>query len=124
MILSHISEGVVGASSSFFVLHQHAFFQKIFDVVQCGVRRAFGDFGPFARREFAKETVELHIDELSLSFVHWLMGKMFPIAGFLEDVRQRFICAFQGFIETNFSANNQSILRKKSANSCFIRRFF
>ena len=76
---------IIRASSAFVIFAEDSFFNKVFDIVQGRIGGAFANLGPFAGSEFAKEAVELHVNDFALSLVYDQVPVILPEAGLCQD---------------------------------------
>ena len=81
---------VICASPTFVIFAEDTLFNKVFNIFQRRICRAFSNLGPLAGSEFTEEAVELHVDDFALAIVHYQVAVALPEAGFGEDGGERF----------------------------------
>lgn len=65
-----IKQRIIRAAATFVILFQDTLIHYITDVIKGCVRGAFTDFRPLTGSQFAKESVKLHINDLSLALIY------------------------------------------------------
>jgi len=81
-------QSITGAPPPARLLHQNPTLHQVVDISKGRILRAFGEFGPFGRGQFAFETIEKPIEDQPLPLVEWILGMRLPEAGLVKDAGQ------------------------------------